>query len=537
MAMSIFFQFCWILNATSKFSSVMRLEAFVALAAAAACFSGQTARAQSGLEPPPVFQAIDRFGVDIVSGTLSVSSPSITIGDVAHGGLSFSARWDDDAKGWRYSNWGEITREFAKPDPYCFAFYTVMYMGSSNVFQREECNSLNFDRIDGHGHLVENTNNFVYTANDGSIATYNKGIYNSPLIDIARPNGEIITYTYTSGPLTSISNNYGYQLHFEYAGTTLTKVTALNNAVDACALTASSCSYSQMWPSLTFTQSGLERHVTDNLGRTIRIILDSNDLFTGKVVGVAHPSKSSGSSVTYTQAFIRCGGTRVTSVTDGAGTWTYSYDVNAPNPGTECPPKDWDDHVTSVTAPNGGVTNYTISYEGRSYWTGQLDQEILLLPNLKAIQDPLGRTTHVYQTGVGLHSAIYPEGNKVTISRNSFGGVTRIRSEPKPGSGLVETNIYAVYPDCAAEPVLCRFPSSTTDERGGVTDYTYDAAGNLLTVTGPAPTPGAPRPQTRYQWEQRYAWYKQNGSSAITQAPSPVWVQVGSSQCMTGATC
>ena len=95
----------------------------------------------------------------------------------------------------------------------------------------------------------------------------------------------------------------------------------------------------------------------------------------------------------------------------------------------------------------------------------------------------------------------------------------------------------ATYPSTCANPVTCNLPTSITDVRGGVTDYTYDAAGNLLTETGPAPAPGASRPQTRYVWEQRYAWYKQNGSSAITRAATPVWVQVSQSHCMTGGTC
>ncbi|MNQ61451.1 hypothetical protein D3C85_757660 [compost metagenome] len=96
----------------------------------------------------------------------------------------------------------------------------------------------------------------------------------------------------------------------------------------------------------------------------------------------------------------------------------------------------------------------------------------------------------------------------------------------------------ATYPVTCVSAVTCNLPTSITDARGGVTDYTYDPVhGGVLTETRPAPTPGAPRPQTRYQWEPRYAWYKQNGSSAITQAPTPVWMQVGSSQCVVGASC
>lgn len=493
--------------------------------------------AQSGLEAPPAFQTADRFGVDIVSGTLSISSPTITVGDPAHGGLSFTATWDSKVRAWRYSNWGEVKKELAKPDPNCFAFHPVVYMGGSNIFQRVDCSSNSFDLIDGHGALIETGTGYTYTALDGSVATYVGAANSARISSIARPTGEVITYSYSGATLISVSNNYGYQLHFDYVAGVLSRVTALNNAVDACALTAVTCTYSRTWPSLTFTASGLERHVTDALGRTTRIIFDNADPVFANVVGVSRPSTTSGSSVAYTQAFIPCGGTRVTSATDGDGTWTYAYDTNAPPVGNECPALDFDSHSTSVTDPNNGVTVYTIYYAGRSYWTGQLDQQIMLLPSLYSIKNPLNQTTLVSQNGSGLNSATYPEGNSVSILRTEQGAVQQIHSVAKPGSGLSDTYVNAVYPGCAVEPVRCRFPSSVTDARGHTTDYTYDAAGNLLTETGPAPTPGAPRPQTRYVWEQRYAWYKANGSSAIAQAASPVWVQTGSSQCMTGATC
>lgn len=491
------------------------------------------ASAQSGLEPPPSFQTADRFGVDVVSGTLNISSPIISVGDPAHGGLSFTATWDSKVRGWRYSNWGGIKKELAKPDPYCFAFYTLVYMGGSNIFQRESCTSSNFDLIDGHGALVETGTGYTYTAPDGSVATYSATLIQS----IARPNGEVVTYSYSGAQLVSVSNNLGYQLHFDYVSGVLSKVTALNNAIDACALAATTCTYSTTWPSLTFTTSGAQRHVTDALGQTTRIIFDSTDPVLAKVVGVSRPTTTSGSSIAYTQAFIPCGGVRVTSATDGAGGWTYAYDTNAPAFGSECPPLDSDAHSTSITDPNNGVTVYTVLYAGRSYWTGELDQEILLLPSLYSIKNPLNQTTLVSQSGVGLHSATYPEGNSVTILRTDTGAVRQIHNVAKPGSGLSDAYVNAVYPDCALEPVRCHFPSSVTDARGNTTDYTYDAAGNRLTETGPPPTPGAPRPQTRYTWEQRYAWYKQNGSSAITQAASPVWVMVEQSHCMTGATC
>lgn len=489
-----------------------------------------SASAQAALDVPPSYQTADQFGVDVVSGNVTVSSPTISIGDPKRGGLAFTATWDSEGRGWRYSSEIRVDKEVIFKDIYCLAKYTVVYLGKSNLFQRDGCGATTFSAIDSYGALTQPSGqSYIYRYTDGSTMAGGQ---------VTRLNGEVISYTYSGGLLTSVSNNFGYQLHFEYSGTTLAKVTALNNAVDACALTAATCSYSRDWPSLTFTTVGLERRVTDNLGRTTRILLDNADLGLAKVINVSRPSRSSGASITYTYAFARGYGTRVASASDGLQTWTYTYgSYCAPAPAPCPPPSSSYDVSNTVTAPDGGQTVYRIFYSGRLNPDNNPDYPYELTPALYSIKNALNQVTLVSEDGSGLHGVGHPEGNSTHYMRNRLGQVYRIRNIPKAGSGLNETNVYATYPDCATEPVRCYFPSSTTDARGNVTDYTYDAAGNLLTQTGPAAVAGGPRPQTRYVWEQRYAWYKQNGSSAITRAATPVWVQVSQSQCMTGATC
>ncbi len=509
----------------------------------------EPAMAQASLEPPPSFQTVDRFGVDVISGSVLVSSPAISIGDPDNGGLSFTATWDSVGAGWRYSNWGEVVKELAKPDPYCLTFYTVVYMGGSNVFQRDDCNLNTFSAIDGDGTLMATSTGYIYTALDGAIATYTGTGRRVAVSSIVRLNGDITTYIYsTSGlGLLSVTNNRGYQIKFEYDGPEtgpweLSKVTALNNSTDACVLTDRVCAFSTSWPSLTFSRNEFERQVTDGLGRTTRITLDSRAAYQGKVVQVARPTLTSGASVTYTNGFVMGRGHGVSSVSDGSGTWTYGYESWCsipvewwPGQGV-CPrPTSYYELDTTITDPNGGQTVYQIGWPERLYWDTSLSPTMLLTPVLESIKNPLNQITMISQSGAGLGYAQYPEGNSISVSRNDRGDITNIHTVAKGGSPVADVTI--VYPGCDVAPILCHRPSSMTDARGGVTDYTYDAAGNLLTETGPAPTPGAARPQTRYTWEQRYAWYKQNGSSAITQAASPVWVQTSSSQCMTLATC
>jgi hypothetical protein len=270
--------------------------------------------AQSNVGPPPTYRAEDRFGVDLKSGALQVASPTISVGDPNNGGLSFSAVWDGGAaRAWRYSNWGGINKADIGSDPYCYAFYTVTFMGKSITFRKGDGCSGGFEAIDGSGTLVRVGNIYTYTAPDGTTASYDYSlrIPNGPylanearLTSIQRPSGEIITYTYTGVYIQSVANNLGYQLHFDYTQTTsptLSNVTAFNNAVDGCGLADATCTFTVAWPSLTFTTVGAEYHVTDALNRTTRIIYDGTDPANSKIIGVARPTRTSGSSLTFTQ--------------------------------------------------------------------------------------------------------------------------------------------------------------------------------------------------------------------------------------------
>ena len=173
------------------------------------------------------------------------------------------------------------------------------------------------------------------------------------------------------------------------------------------------------------------------------------------------------------------------------------------------------------------------------WWFAELDFDGNggLISRVVSTTDPLANTTTFGYDEYGRTTRVVnPEGDEITIGYGPNGLPASRTHTPKAGSGLSPTNVHLSFDDCST-PILCLRPTSYTDARGAVTDYTYDAAGNLLTATGPAPTAGAARPQTRYVWAQRYAWYRQNGASSITRAATPVWVQVEQSQCMTGATC
>ena len=342
----------------------MKLFSRLARSLTAAVIAGSTlavaapAFAQATLEPPAVYQAVDQFGVDVISGNVQISTPTISVGDPANGGLSYSASWDAMQEGWRDSTISLLKREIDKSGV-CAALYTVVYLGRTSVFQRSGCGLLTFSRIDGVGSLVENANGtYTYVAVDGSVAVYGGASPGGAGVQtITRVNGEIITFG-----ADSIRNNLGYELRFTDTGSSRT-VTALNNAVDSCPATGP-CTYSVAWPSLTFTSVGNERHVTDALGRTTRVILSGSTSGIDRPTGVARPTTASGASVTYGYTFVPGRGTVATSASDGVGTWTYAYESYCPPAPAPCVPPDVYDLDTTATAPDGGQTIYNVAWTG-----------------------------------------------------------------------------------------------------------------------------------------------------------------------------
>jgi hypothetical protein len=89
---------------------------------------------------------------------------------------------------------------------------------------------------------------------------------------------------------------------------------------------------------------------------------------------------------------------------------------------------------------------------------------------------------------------------------------------------------------CGAGPVddkRCSKPITQVDAKGNQTDFDYSAVhGGIITETGPAPTPGGVRPQTRYSYVQRQAYILGAGGAAVAAGP-PVWLLASKSFCKT----
>lgn len=229
-------------------------------------------------------------------------------------------------------------------------------------------------------------------------------------------------------------------------------------------------------------------------------------------------------SYAYPSAYV----TEVT--TDGGRTWRFSRDTQQRVTGIRRPASSSDDITISYAGPtslvvsqitvDGVTTNYSRSVAGSTGTitrTNALSQTLTAVSNLSvgrptSITDGLSRTTGFQYDGNGrLTRVTRSEGNYVDYTYDARGNVTNTTAYSK-GLTLAAISTSAAFPASCTNVVTCNRPTSTTDARGNVTDYTYDAThGGITSVTRPAATGGATRPQTRY------AYTLTNGEYLLTQ--------------------
>ena len=133
-----------------------------------------------------------------------------------------------------------------------------------------------------------------------------------------------------------------------------------------------------------------------------------------------------------------------------------------------------------------------------------------------------------YQYNLNWRNKISTVWSPQSIVGYSYDDADRLEKRSGPDGDLT-----AVYADqCNAK--TCNKPIQLIDERNRVTDYQYhSASGQIVRVTKPAGR-NSVRPETRYSYEQKYAWYK-DASGNLKKASTPIWLLTRESQCLTGA--
>ncbi|KAK0332766.1 hypothetical protein LTR94_023609 [Friedmanniomyces endolithicus] len=282
-------------------------------------------------------------------------------------------------------------------------------------------------------------------------------------------------------------------------------VRGINNAVDYCdPSTPSPCTFTRTWPSITFNNQFTPTQATDQSGRVTHYSYG-----VGGLTGVRFPGSASDDiSISKNLSYQTLG------VTTANGTWNYTY----ADSGTT--------RITTASGPLGQQLTATSNLSiGRATSVAQA-----LSPGVTAT------TSYQYDGQRRLQRVTQPEGDYTQLTYDARGNVTQTLFVPKPGSGLSNIATYASYPSTCTNVQTCNQPVTTTDARGGVTNYTYDSShGGVTTITGPAPTAGATRPETRISYAAQTAYFKNTPSSGVVAASTSVTLPTEASACAVGA--
>lgn len=465
------------------------------------------ALAQTG---EPAHRAIDANGVDLISGTFPFSFAEGTIGS---GDEALSLQRHGTTPGGT-GNWQNM---------YAYQSISGSVTTVSIVLgdRGENFTSTNggaFVPVQGNGATLTGGNHgdFTYTAADGARIVFGAAVDDQAgasnmcshsnanqngcyalATSVTRPDGgqaglawdvrSLCSTTFNpdgsldctyAWRLDTVSNGVGYQIDFGYASSAVPSHQLPSGdwfKRSGATLSNVNVSGSSLNVSYNFVSSTVTE-ITDARGRVWRLTNGTNSL------GIRRPGSSSDDiSVTFSSGI-------VTSVTRDGITTNYSRSVSGSNATTTI--TDAASQVTTVVADTS-------------------------LTRITSVTDPLSRTTAYQYDSSGRPTRVtQPEGNYVALTYDSRGNVAEMRMRDKSGNTANDMVTAATYPSSCDDDPACNRPTSTTDARGSTTDYTYDSThGGLLTVTGPAATSGADRPQVRYSWSVTSGAYRLTGIS------------------------
>ena len=446
--------------------------------------------------PAPVRQSIDGNGVDLFLGTMNVDGPTLSAGQGEPQGLS----WKKFTRG--NGGWGDNVIATLTVDS---GTVLVSFGGNTDRFS---LSGSTYTSTEGDGATLSLSGTvYTYTTADGTVAHFDKTKVGARpyqaitglVTDVTRPNGALLTYTYSSVSYCSASkpglngdicithstayriasaqSNSGYKILFDYdeyelpepdvvpgnsfwtVWGTMTGVSMTNTVVSGASTRSQTFAYS--------SSGGDFFTITDPLSNatTFRMVVPG-------VGGIKRPGKTSEDiTVGYN------GSNKVASVTTPVGTTTYAYSDSG------------DMRTTTVTDPGGHATVYTF----------EISTQLMLTAT-----NPLGKTTTwTYDSSGRVETVTAPATNSVKYIYDARGNVTETRALPKGSTAPASTDIVttADYDATCSNTVTCNKPNWTRDAKGNQTDYTYDSStGNVLTVTAPAAVTSGIRPKVTYTY-------------------------------------
>lgn len=515
---------------------------------ATTAFCGFTAQPAAAQLPRQSEYYLGADEIDLYQGAFVHSSTDLVAGPAGHGQINFTRFHGVANSEHNHQVWVEV-EPFLDP---INAYPNYSYNYRLVIGRHQE--SFNYSYlapflpwpVKGGGTFTAASEHgpFTYTAGDGTVTQFPAVAAQVYAYSRAewqeKPDGTRLTFHYDTArasPTSSwvtrlrlVSSNRGYGLGFNYLtgiGTErIHQVCAVNLAVNYATASAP-CPSGSPIISYTYWSSGIGlgpvTSVTNASGQTTQYghWMLPNGANTGQLSSIRLP----GSTVDDLTIAYNSSSWKVASRSYATGeTWTYAYQNNWM--WHQVPHNEW----TEVTDPFGKKVRHAFTMGAA--------------PKPAAVTDELGRIT-AYQFVENrphlVRKEIQPEGNYTQFTYDIRENVTETRKFPKSSSGESEIASSAnfvftpgPYYQCT-HPKTCNKPTKVTDARASETDYTYDNShGGVLTETGSAPTTGAPRPQKRFTYTQRYAWVS-DGSGGYVQAATPVWLLASESFCRNSA--
>ena len=401
------------------------------------------------------------------------------------------------------------------------------------------------DNLDSYaGALTRSGTALVFTDKDGNVYTFNPSVSANPSAGIGYgpggrasqridhinfTDGRVRQFSYDSNQrLKLVTDSTGYAILFDYGSN--------NMVADACGIdlavayvtSTSSCTGQPLKVSYQYGTMA-----TEHAGGAVAVLTGFTDVLgqtttytAGLQWGSPVPAciKPPGAATCKSQLTADENGFHQI-LADGA-TWTVLTEsdprlINDPDYANDLPQfSSW------VVNPAGNLTSY-----------------IFYLSAPLSIQDGNGNTTtykwccsqleeiDAPQTldGTLLTEVDYPEGNKYLAAYGGPGNrVTEERWVAKPGSGLPDRVVSYDYTAGYVEP------TSKTDAKGNVTNWSYTSFQAVASEMQPAPSAGAARPLKLYTYAQKYAWVK-NSSGTLVSTGQPIWLPYTETLCQTVA--
>jgi len=522
----------------------------------------QPARAQ--VSAPPTHDTLSATGVSYANGSFNWQEQDLSIG--GEDGLSLNRIYlstsadGNFAPGWTHNLFSLIRNQpvptppdIMPPPPQFQAWsFNIIVGNATYIFVGGDAYPNQGKPVGTYQSAADNGASLIYTGTnatgfytlttaDGSVINFNGGL-NSRISNWTKPDGTRLDYSY--GTNMMVMSNRGYAIIVEGK----TKACAVNLAHTyvapggACPTGVPTVTYG--YTTGTFNTSTQLLTSATKAGKTTTYgYVGADHLGCVKAPSQSTcrisnqygtcPENPSDPSTHYSWRYFD----PVLLQTTGTGeTYSYGYGTPASNVATcnsldanSNPTNEWRfaPGVVAMTTNTAAVTKVQTSTAG----------------TLMFLSDPLGHQTTADYTGNGVYDLeqsqlvkdTTPEGIEGDYAYDSRGNFTSKTTKAKTGSGLSNIVTSAAYPATCTDPKTCNKPSSTTDGRGGVANYTYDTnSGEVLSEMQPAPTTGAARPLKLYTYVQKYA-YVLNSGGTLVPAAYPVWVPNTVTQCQTVA--